>query len=426
MGKVGADGNPPENKLWYKTQSARDFTQKENTLKIKLAVLFGGKSVEHEISVISAVQAMESVSPDKYDVIPVYITKKNEFYYGAALRDITAYKNMAELTRKCQRVTFVAEGGKTYLVRYPFRLFNRKPVSLIDVAFPVVHGTNVEDGALQGYLKTLNLPFVGCDVLASAVGMDKYVTKILLRQAGFPVLDCLRFTMSDYAQPQTVIAETEKKFPYPVIVKPVNLGSSIGIARAGNAGQLDDALSTAFTYADKVIIEPVVVRLKEVNCAVLGDGDDAQPSECEEPRPSGEILSYDDKYMSGAKGKGSKGMAGLERKIPAAVSPEMREKIQRIAVAAFKHLDCNGVARIDFMIDEAAGDVWLNEINTIPGSLAYYLWEHSGISYAGLIDKLVALALKRQRKEESITYSFATNILSLGNGLLGGKGTKKR
>jgi len=395
-------------------------------LKIKLAVLFGGKSVEHEISVISAVQAMESMKPDKYDIIPVYITKQNEFYYGPELRDIKTYKNIAELMRKCQRVIFIAEGGKTYLVRYPFRLFNKKPISLVDVAFPIVHGTNVEDGALQGYLKTLNLPFVGCDVLASAVGMDKYVMKILLRQADFPVLDCLRFTMSDYAQPQTMITETERKFSYPVIVKPINLGSSIGIAKAGNADQLDAALSTAFTYADKVIIEPVVVQLKEVNCSVMGDGDDAQPSECEEPHPSGDILSYDDKYMSGAKGKASKGMAGLERKIPAAISSETREKIQHIAVAAFKHLDCNGVARIDFMIDETTGEVWLNEINTIPGSLAYYLWEHSGISYADLIDKLVALALKRQRKEGSITYSFDTNILSLGNGLLGGKGQKKR
>lgn len=395
-------------------------------MKIKLAVLFGGKSVEHEISVISAVQAMESIRPDKYDIIPVYITKKNEFYYGPELRDIKIYKNIAELMRKCQRVIFVAEGGKTYLVHYPSRLFNKKPVSLIDVAFPVVHGTNVEDGALQGYLKTLNLPFVGCDVLASAVGMDKYVMKILLRQAGFPVLDCLRFTMSDYAQPQTMIAETERKFPYPVIVKPINLGSSIGIARAGSADQLDAALNTAFTYADKVIIEPVIVQLKEVNCSVMGDGDEAQPSECEEPHPSGDILSYDDKYMSGVKGKARKGMAGLERKIPAAISPEMKGKIQHIAVAAFQHLDCNGVARIDFIIDEATGEVWLNEINTIPGSLAYYLWEHSGVSYADLIDKLVALALKRQRKEESIIYSFDTNILSLGNGLLGGKGAQKR
>ena len=382
--------------------------------------------MEHEISVISAVQAMESMRPDKYEIIPVYITKENEFYHGAELRDIKAYKNIGELMRKCRQVIFVTQGGKTYLAPYPPRLFNRKPITMVDVVFPIGHGTNVEDGALQGYLKTLNLPFVGCDVLASAVGMDKYVMKVLFRHAGFPVLDCLRFTLSDYAHPETIIEKTEKKFSWPVIVKPVNLGSSIGISQARDADQLEAALNTAFTFADKVIVEPVIVQLKEVNCSVMGDGDDAQPSECEEPHSSGDILSYDDKYMSGAKGKASKGMAGLKRRIPAAISPETKEKIQQIAVNAFKHLDCNGVARIDFMVDEATGEVWLNEINTIPGSLSYYLWEHSGVSYGDLIDKLVALALKRQRKEESITYSFDTNILSLGNNLLGAKGADTR
>ncbi|MCX4349443.1 MAG: D-alanine--D-alanine ligase [Alphaproteobacteria bacterium] len=393
-------------------------------MKTKVAVIFGGKSTEHEISIISAVQAMNNMDEDKYEIIPLYLTKDNAFYTGEALRKMDNFRNIKTLLPKCQRVILVNEEFKNYVVRYPSKLFGKNVISEIDVALPVVHGTNVEDGTLQGYLRTLNIPFAGCDVFASGLGMDKYAMKIMLKEAGFPVLDCCRFNAHDFQEPENVVATIEKKFAYPVIVKPVNLGSSIGISRADDRDGLDKALETAFTFADKVLVEPAITELKEINCAVLGDSDEAVASECEEPLNAHDILSFQDKYMSGgAKSGGSKGMQSLQRKIPADIPPETKKEIQEMAVKAFQYLDCNGVSRIDFMIDKATGKIYFNEINTIPGSLSFYLWEPVGIKYKELLDKLIKLALKRQRRENDIVYSFDSNVLAQA-GSFGAKGCK--
>lgn len=397
-------------------------------MKINVAVLFGGKSVEHEVSVISALQAMQNMNKDKYQLYPVYITKKNELYYGEDLDKIEEYKNIPRLLEKSTKINIVTDGDKTYLLPQQQKLFSKqKPIAVIDVAFPIVHGTNVEDGALQGFIKTLNLPFVGCDVLASAICMDKYAMKVMLRDAGFPVLDGLRFTVTDYKNSDVIIEKTEKKFGYPVVVKPVNLGSSVGISKADNKAEFEDALELAFTFADKILVEPAVVNLKEINCSVVGDYMEAEASELEEPVSADKILSYKDKYLDGGKKTGgSKGMTSLKRKIPADIPAETATEIKRIAVEAFKYLDCNGVVRIDYLMNSKTGEFWINEFNTIPGSLAFYLWEPLGIKYSELLDRLISLALKRQRNREEITYSFDTNILSSGalGGAKGSKGSK--
>ncbi len=397
-------------------------------MKINVAVLFGGKSVEHEVSVISALQAMQNMNKDKYQLYPVYITKKNELYYGEDLDKIDEYKNIPRLLEKSTKINIVTDGDKTYLLPQQQKLFSKqKPIAVIDVAFPIVHGTNVEDGALQGFIKTLNLPFVGCDVLASAICMDKYAMKVMLRDAGFPVLDGLRFTVTDYKNSDVIIEKTEKKFGYPVVVKPVNLGSSVGISKADNKAEFEDALELAFTFADKILVEPAVVNLKEINCSVVGDYMEAEASELEEPVSADKILSYKDKYLDGGKKTGgSKGMTSLKRKIPADIPAETATEIKKIAVEAFKYLDCNGVVRIDYLMNSKTGEFWINEFNTIPGSLAFYLWEPLGIKYSELLDRLISLALKRQRNREEITYSFDTNILSSGalGGAKGSKGSK--
>lgn len=397
-------------------------------MKINVAVLFGGKSVEHEVSVISALQAMQNMNKDKYQLYPVYITKKNELYYGEDLDKIEEYKNIPRLLEKSTKINIVTDGDKTYLLPQQQKLFSKqKPIAVIDVAFPIVHGTNVEDGALQGFIKTLNLPFVGCDVLASAICMDKYAMKVMLRDAGFPVLDGLRFTVTDYKNSDVIIEKTEKKFGYPVVVKPVNLGSSVGISKADNKAEFEDALELAFTFADKILVEPAVVNLKEINCSVVGDYMEAEASELEEPVSADKILSYKDKYLDGGKKTGgSKGMTNLKRKIPADIPAETATEIKKIAVEAFKYLDCNGVVRIDYLMNSKTGEFWINEFNTIPGSLAFYLWEPLGIKYSELLDRLISLALKRQRNREEITYSFDTNILSSGalGGAKGSKGSK--
>lgn len=397
-------------------------------MKINVAVLFGGKSVENEVSVISALQAMQNMNKDKYQLYPVYITKKNELYYGEDLDKIEEYKNIPRLLEKSTKINIVTDGDKTYLLPQQQKLFSKqKPIAVIDVAFPIVHGTNVEDGALQGFIKTLNLPFVGCDVLASAICMDKYAMKVMLRDAGFPVLDGLRFTVTDYKISDVIIEKTEKKFGYPVVVKPVNLGSSVGISKADNKAEFEDALELAFTFADKILVEPAVVNLKEINCSVVGDYMEAEASELEEPVSADKILSYKDKYLDGGKKTGgSKGMTSLKRKIPADIPAETATEIKKIAVEAFKYLDCNGVVRIDYLMNSKTGEFWINEFNTIPGSLAFYLWEPLGIKYSELLDRLISLALKRQRNREEITYSFDTNILSSGalGGAKGSNGSK--
>jgi len=375
-------------------------------------MLFGGKSVEHEVSVITGIQAFLAMDTEKYDVIPVYMTKKNEMYIGDSIGDIEAYKDIPSLLNKSQRVVMMNEDGKVVLLPYPLRKFGKNKEIAVDVVFPAVHGTNVEDGTLQGFLKTLGVPFVGCDVTASAIGMDKFIMKAVLKEYDIPVLDARTYTLSDYQEMNALLDDVEKKFGYPVIVKPVNLGSSVGISVAKDRAELSRSVDDAFRYATKILIEHAIMNLREINCSVLGDENEAEASECEEPLHSDEILSYEDKYVSNAKGSGSKGMASVSRKIPAELTPEKREEVRSMAVKSFKALGCNGVARIDFMIDEDTGKLYFNEINTIPGSLSFYLWEPLGVPYKELLDRMIKLALKRARTEEDITFSFDTNILN--------------
>lgn len=392
-------------------------------MKTRVAVMFGGKSVEHEVSIISGIQAISSMDQEKYEIIPVYIDKTNEMYIGEKIGKIESYQNIKDLLAASQRVILMKEGGTARLVPYPQKRFGgSKPVE-VDVAFPIVHGTNVEDGTLQGYLKTVGIPFVGCDVTASAVGMDKYVSKVILKDHGVPVLDCKCFTTSDYADLDGIVKLTEESIGYPAIVKPLNLGSSVGISVANDRVELIRSIDEAFTYARKILIEHAISKLREINCSVLGDENDATASECEEPTHSKDILSYEDKYLGSSKNGASKGMAGVSRKIPAELSKERREEIRDMAVKSFKALGCSGVARIDFMIDEETDRLYFNEINTIPGSLAFYLWEPMGVSYKELLDRLIQLALKRMREEEALTFSFDTNILNQNSlsGLKGGK-----
>ncbi len=406
-------------------------------MKIKIGVIFGGKTTEHEISVISAIQAVGYINKEKYEVIPIYITKDNEFYVGEGIGNIESYTNIPSLIKNSTRVIFVNEGNRTKLIQYPQKKFGRNYENYIDIAFPIVHGTNAEDGTLQGFLQMMNLPYVGCDVLSSAVGMDKYVMKTVLKDNGIPVLDCKCYTGNEYNEDaDRLVQELENEIGYPVIVKPVNLGSSIGISKAENRTELYDSLETAFHYANKVLVERAVQNLKEINCSVLGDYQQAEASECEEPVSSDKILTFTEKYIgdssskggkTGAKASGSKGMATLKRKIPAEITDAQRDTVRQMAVKAFKCLGCSGVSRIDFMMDTATGEIWLNEINTIPGSLSFYLWEPIGVKYTELLDRMISLALKRERENENITFTFESNVLQgvkLGGGAKGSKGSK--
>ena len=401
-------------------------------MSLKVAVIFGGKSTEHEISIISAIQAIRSINRDKYEVIPVYMTKNNDYYVGEDIDKIEEYTHIPQLLGKSTQVIWVKEGDRVNLMRYPMKKFGNNLVAQVDIAFPIVHGTNVEDGTLQGFLLTLGLPVVGCDVLSSAVGMNKYVMKTVLKDNGIPVLDCKCYTWKDYEDVDALVSKIEAAFSYPVIIKPLNLGSSIGIKKASDREGLLEALELGFEFSKKILVEHAISDLKEINCSVLGDYESAEASECEEPVNSDDILTFEDKYIGGAKGSakggaksgGSKGMASLKRKIPADITPEMRDRIRKMAVDAFMCLGCAGVSRIDFMIDNSTGEVYLNEINTIPGSLSFYLWEPLGMKYEHLMDNMIQLALKADRENHKVVYSFETNVLEgvhLGGGAKGSK-----
>lgn len=395
-------------------------------MKTNIAVLFGCRSVEHEVSIISAVQAMRAIKREKYDVTPIYVTKNGEMYTGNALFEIENYRNLPELLKQSDPVVLARKKGGVYMVYENSGLFNKKKDVKIDLAFPVVHGTNCEDGTVAGYLEYLGLPYIGCDILSAAVGMDKAVFKDVLKSAGLPVLDCVTFRSREYMlDKQKITAELEEKVGFPLIIKPINLGSSVGISKVNDKESLDAAITLAASFTDRILAERAVTDLREINCSVIGDADSCEASVCEEPFMNDEILSYEDKYMSNSKGGASKGMASLGRKIPADLTEEKANEIKKLSCDIFKAIGASGVVRIDFLIDTKTDKVYANEINTIPGSLAFYLWEPTGLKYTDMIDKLVELAFTRQRNRENLTYTIDTNILSgVSFGAKGAKGAK--
>ncbi len=393
-------------------------------MKTTVAVFFGGRSVEHEVSIISGIQAYAALDRSKYDVLPVYISKDNAFYTGAHMGEIDSYKDLKGCLAKADRVLLAPEGGRVQLVRYPMKKFGKNVVGAFDVALPVVHGTNVEDGTLMGMLEMLGVAYAGCDLTSSAVGMDKYLMKAALKQAGLPVLDAVVLGAREYLlDPAAGCARVEGAMAYPVIVKPVNLGSSVGISYAADREALEAAIDTAFGFASRVLVEPAVQNLREINCAVLGDADEAKASVCEEPVSSHEILDFSDKYLNNADSAKSAGMSSLKRRLPAELPEGMTERVQELAVRTFQALGCGGVARIDFLNNRETGELWVNEINTIPGSLAFYLWEAAGLPFAKMLDKLIELAFKRKRERDALTFTYETNILD-GVSLGGAKGAK--
>ncbi|MDR3590404.1 MAG: D-alanine--D-alanine ligase [Negativicutes bacterium] len=380
-------------------------------MRVKVGVFFGGRSVEHEVSVVSALQAIEAMNKEKYEVVPIYIAKSGLWYTGDALLDVDRYKDSPTLLSACRQITVVNNLSEVVVIRYPLGRFSNNVINTLDVALPVLHGTYGEDGAMQGFFESVGLPYAGCDVLSSAIGMDKIVTKSVLLQAGIPIVKYSWFYALDWLKnPEATIAAVERDVPYPVIVKPANVGSSVGIKKAANRAELEEAIELARNFSAKILIEELVVSLKEINCSVLGDWDEARTSVCEEPVSSSEILSYQDKYLN----KGTKGMGGAKRKVPADLSEQLADEIKSLAKKTFLAVGCAGVVRIDFMIDAAAGNkVYVNELNTIPGSLSFYLWEATGVKFPELIDELIRLALKRKRDRSSIMYSYDANIFNM-------------
>lgn len=393
-------------------------------MKIKVGVIFGGETVEHEVSIITALQAMEHINRDKYDIIPIYISKDRIWYTGKMLMEVDVYKDFNELKRYAKQVV-LTKTKDGFFLQNTKGLFRRN-IAELDIAFPIVHGNNAEDGTLQGYLDSVGIPYVGSRVLGSALGQDKVVMKQIFKDMKLPVVDYIWFFDTDYADDCDKVFHDVKKLGYPVVVKPATLGSSVGISYVKKEEDLALAIEEAMKYDTKVVVEKAVQNLIEVNCSVLGNYSYQETSEIEEVISDEDILTYAEKYEGGSKGKmkgASKGMASASRIIPAKISKELTSKIKETSKEAFRALNLSGVCRIDYLIDKETQKYYINEPNTIPGSLAFYLWEPTGKSYTELLDEMITLAVKDYKSRAKKIYSFESNILS-GYGIKGLKGAK--
>lgn len=394
--------------------------------KLQLGVFFGSRTCEHDVSIISAVQLMRAADREKYDVIPVYISKQGEWYTGDPLLEITTYTPFDPNKKGIVRVNpdLTAGSGALTCIEHGKGLLGKDRevvVARLDCVIPVFHGMHGEDGTVQGMLELCNLPYSSSSVGASAIGMDKVYMKQFFRGAGFPVLPDCWFLRHAWEKDRICVMESiEKQLEYPVFVKPASLGSSIGVSRADDRSALEEALELAFDFDRKVLVEKGLNKPLELNCSVLGYNGEAEASEIEMPVSSGELLTYLDKY--GASG-GSKGMASLKRVLPAPIEPELRDKIKKLSVEIFNNMDCKGVVRIDYMYDSPSGEVYITEINTLPGSMAFYLWEATGLPYRQMIDKLVAFAMAAKQDKDDSNYAYSSSILNDVN--LGGKAGAK-
>lgn len=401
-------------------------------MKIRLGVIFGGESVEHEVSIISAIQAMNKMDSEKYEIIPIYITKDRQWYTGEMLKEIETYSDLSLIKRYAKNVVLYEDNGKFVLQN---KKGFRRIVKEIDMVFPIVHGTNVEDGVLQGYLESIGIPFVGGDVYASAVGQDKIFMKEIFRENDLPVCDYAWFYDTEYEDDNEKVLAHVEKLTYPVIIKPATLGSSVGIKTAHNKEELKVAIDEAIKYDHKIVVEKLVENLMEVNISVLGNYSNQQVSAIEQVIPTKDFLTYEDKYLGSSKTKGkiggkfktSKGMVSTSRVIPAPLPKKMKEEVEKVAVGAFKALGSSGVVRIDFLVDEKEKKIYINEVNNIPGSLSFYLWEPIGKEYTELLDDMINIGIRDYKMRIAKTHSFDTNILkgfAEHGGLKGMKGSK--
>jgi len=377
-------------------------------------------------------QLIEAAKTAGYTVTPVYISREGLWYTGDALMNIETFREFNPMGKGITRVNLDVSANSGDLWAWPPQragLFAKvpAPIAHIDVAIPVLHGLHGEDGTVQGMLEMANIPYASSGVLGSAVGMDKIAMKQMLRGEGFPVLDFVWFTRDQLKQDrEAIIARIEKKIKYPAFVKPAALGSSIGVSRASNREELEKAIDLAASYDRRILVEVGINNPVEINCAALGYGEDVMTSVCEMPVPStgDKFLNFFEKYLrnAGAKGESSRGMKSLSRVVPAPIGEELTGRIQKLTRDIFKIMDCRGTVRVDFILDE--NDVlYVNEPNTIPGSLAFYLWKECGVSFGELVDKMVEGALRAHADKNQNVYAFDSTILQ--KVAAGTKGSKR-
>ena len=396
---------------------------------IKVGVIFGGETGDHDISIITAVQAMSFIDTTKYEVVPIYISKDRNWYTGELLKDMSSYKNLSDIPMVAKEVTLTKKDDK-FILQKKRGLF-KGVANTIDVAFPIVHGKGVEDGSLSGYLDTLGIPYVGPGVLGASLGQDKVVQKQVMKESGVPVVDYTWFYDHEYQDNEETILKDIKKLGYPVIVKPARLGSSVGIEVAKNEKEVKEAIEEAIKYDQKIVVEAMVKNLIEVDCAVLGNSEEMECSLIGEMLTDNDFLTFEDKYIgeSGGKKGGAKGNNGGKVttsgfKIPADLDKDLEEEIYEVSKKAFRCLNLKGVTRFDFLVDSKAKKVYVNEPNTIPGCLAFFFYTPKGKKYPQLLDELIKGAIKDYKDSKKKITSFDSNVLSTYDGAKGSKGAK--
>jgi D-alanine-D-alanine ligase len=389
-------------------------------MRLNVGIVFGGQSVEHEISIISALQMIENMNKLLYNPIPIYLTKDNKYMYHEEMINIDFFKNNNHVLKNAREVIFKNNKNKHELLQV--KGSRLKKLTELDVIFLVVHGTNCEDGTLSAYFDLLNIPYVGSNQLSSSISQNKKMTKLILEQYKIPIVEFVSFNEEDYLLDKEESLKRSKELGFPLVVKPVSLGSSVGISKCNDLDNLKDSISNAFQYDKEVIVEKGINNLREFNCSVLGNCYSNETSVVEEVKQTDQILSYTDKYLRGEEGK-TKGIVNTNRIIPAEISKELSDEIKKLASKVFKVIGNSGVSRIDFLYDEQNKKLYVNEINTIPGSLSYYLWQKTELDYPDLINKLIEIALVNYRVKSNKIYTYDTNVLSMTK--LGMKGKLK-
>ncbi len=394
--------------------------------KLTILTAFGGASPEHEVSVITAHQAMAALKENpRYHIKPLYITKSGRWLTGEKLLDLKEFEDLKKLEQHCIPCSFAQnEYGQTVLSEGKKGLFSKPAETPISVVLTAFHGSKGENGAFQGVCEMYNLPYTGSGVMASSIGMDKVAAKALCKNHGVPVVDGIDFFENEWVEEGDRIRKEIEVTGYPVIVKPVHLGSSIGVEIVKSEDELIRAVETAFRYDEHILVEKVISPLMEINCSVMGTSLQPKVSVCERPLGKEELLSFSDKYMAD---DGAKGMASADRIIPADIPEDLSSAIQETSKKIFRILSCSGLARLDFLVNSETSEFYFNEINTIPGSFSFYLWNKSGLSFTKLLTDLIELAVEEHRHKNRRVLSYETNLLSKKavTGLKGIKNSKK-
>ncbi len=379
--------------------------------KQTVGVIFGSRTVEHDVSIVTAQQVMQAMRPDKYEIVPIFITRDGRWLTGPNLRDLKTFQDehLDEMMGVKEVIISPSTPHHGLIVPPLSGRFGRNELKRLDVVFPALHGSHGEDGTIQGLLELADIPYVGAGVMASAVTRDKVILKALMSHYGIPVVQHIGFTRQEWLRDtDKIVARVEANLGYPVFVKPATLGSSIGVAKADNVDELRTYVNVAANFDRRLLVEKALTDAIEINCAVMGN-DEYTTAPLEQPVTWQEFLTYEEKYM---RGEGGAGMKGAERKIPAPISDELTLRIKQMAQDAFRAVDGRGMARVDFLVREAAGEIILNEINTIPGSLAFYLWQEAGMAPSQVVDELIRLGIEAHAEKRKTTYNYKTGLIA--------------